>query len=305
MRLVIGDLDLFCAGHDGDRWREQLTKAIDGGRVRPQWCFALSDGGRDRAAAVSYWAPHAGADPVLAWHFDPGTETAHGAEVLRRSAPTIGVRRVMYDIRLPAGSRPDGTAAHEALTAGGFELEVERLELSWRPGSGLPRDPGRLRYRPARELGPEAILDVLRRVAVGSLDHDTRTELAAGRGEQDADEAYDHVTTCGGEPHWFEFGYLADRPDELVGFVVPARQPTWAQIAYIGVVPEHRGHGYIDDLLARGTATLAAAGVEEVAAGTDTGNAPMAAAFARAGYTDVERIFRYYWRAPADLVGPG
>lgn len=33
-------------------------------------------------------------------------------------------------------------------------------------------------------------------------------------------------------------------------------------------------------------------------AGTDTGNAPMAAAFARAGYTEVERVFRYYWRAP-------
>jgi ribosomal protein S18 acetylase RimI-like enzyme len=230
---------------------------------------------------------------VQAWHFDPGADPRHGAEVLRRSAATVGATRLLHDIRLPAGSRPEATV-HEALLAGGFTLEVERLELVWRAASGLPRDPGRLRYRPARELGPAAMLDAMRRVAVGSLDHDTKTELAAGRGEQDAVDAYEYVTTCGGEPHWFEFGYLGE---ELVGFVVPAVQPGWAQIAYIGVFPEHRGHGYIDDLLARGTATLAAAGIDEVAAGTDTGNAPMAAAFARAGYADAGRVFRYYWRA--------
>lgn len=243
MQLVSGDLDLFCAGDGGSRWREQLTKAIDGGRVRPEWCFALSDGGRDRAAAVSYWAPHAGADPVLAWQFDPGREPGYGAEVLRRSAPTLGVSKVLHDMRLPSGSRPDDTPAHEALTAGGFALEVERLELSWRPENGLPRDPGRLSYRQARDLGEAAIMDALRRVAVGSLDHDTRTELEAGRAEQDAAEAFDYVMTCGGEPHWFEFGYLARGSHEPVGFVVPARQPTWAQIAYIGVFPEHRGKG--------------------------------------------------------------
>ena len=297
MQLVIGDLDLFCAGPNWPSWREQLTKAIDGGRARPQWCFSLR-AGDERLAAVSYWAPFDGADPVLAWHFDPGADPWFGAEVLRRSVGTLGVRRILHDVRLPAGARPDTTEdirlVHQALTAGGFPLEVERLELAWRPQAGLSRDPGRLRYRPARELGEDAMLDVLHRVAVGSLDHDTRTELAAGRGEQDAREAYQFVTTCGGEPDWFEFGYLGD---ELVGFVVPARQPTWAQIAYIGVVPEHRGHGYVDDLLARGTATLAAAGAEEVTAGTDTGNRPMAAAFARAGYADAGRVFRYSWRA--------
>ena len=292
MQLVTGDLDLFCAGPDGQRWREQLTEAMAGGRVLPQWCFALRSEGQ-RLAAVSYWAPQAGADPVLAWHFDPGAGVAHGAEVLRRSAPTLGVDRVLYDIRRDGGERPHGGAAHEALTAGGFPLEVERLELSWRPPAGLPCDPGRLRYRPARELGRAAIREVIRQVAVGSLDHDTRMELAAGRADRDADEACEYVLRCPGEPHWFEFGYHAG---ELVGFVVPARSPALAQISYIGVLPQHRGHGYVDDLLARGTATLAATGADEVVAGTDTGNEPMAAAFARAGYVELGRIFRYYWR---------
>lgn len=294
MQLIVGDLDLFCSAAGGDVWRAQLTKAIDGGRVRPEWCFALRDRDGHGLAAVSYWAPRAGIAPVLAWHFAPGADPRYGAEVLRRSAPTVGALRLLHDVRCPAGSRPD-IAVHDALSAGGFALEVERLELNWRVQTRLPRDPGRLRYRPAHELGPAAMLDAMRRVAVGSLDHDTRTELAAGRAEQEALDRYEYVTTCGGEPHWFEFGYLGD---ELVGFVAPAAEPAWAQIAYIGVVPEYRGHGYVDDLLARGTATLAAAGFEEVAASTDTGNVPMVAAFARAGYTDAGHIFRYYWRAP-------
>jgi ribosomal protein S18 acetylase RimI-like enzyme len=53
---------------------------------------------------------------------------------------------------------------------------------------------------------------------------------------------------------------------------MPARNATSAVINFIGVVPEHRGKGYVDDLLAEGTATLHAAGAERVRADTDTRN---------------------------------
>jgi RimJ/RimL family protein N-acetyltransferase len=65
---------------------------------------------------------------------------------------------------------------------------------------------------------------------------------------------------------------------------MPTRNYEFPVIGYIGVVPEQRGHGYVDDLLAEGTALLADQGAEVVKADTDTGNVPMAAAFARAGY---------------------
>lgn len=67
-------------------------------------------------------------------------------------------------------------------------------------------------------------------------------------------------------------------------------------IAYIGVVPEHRGHGYVNDLLAQGTRTPAEAGVERIVVGTDVANGPTANAFLRAGYSEVGRLFRYHWR---------
>jgi len=56
------------------------------------------------------------------------------------------------------------------------------------------------------------------------------------------------------------------------------------------VVPEHRGLGYVDDLLGECTRVLAVEqDAEQIVANTDVGNVPMAAAFTRAGYADTGR----------------
>jgi RimJ/RimL family protein N-acetyltransferase len=67
-------------------------------------------------------------------------------------------------------------------------------------------------------------------------------------------------------------------------------------IRYLGVVPAHRGNGYIDDVLAEGTRILAAQNVPRIRAATDLGNTPMAGAFERAGYVNFERSINMTWR---------
>ena len=84
-------------------------------------------------------------------------------------------------------------------------------------------------------------------------------------------------------PGWWELAYAPD--GDLVGLLMPAEVPAAGTIGYIGVVPEHRGRGYVDGLLARATAALHSASLERIVADTDLANAPMAAAFDRAGYT--------------------
>ncbi len=85
-------------------------------------------------------------------------------------------------------------------------------------------------------------------------------------------------------------------PDgEAVGFVIPARNSYNPIIAYIGVLPAHRGNGYIDDLLAEGTRILAAHGVPRIQASTDLGNVPMARSFQRTGYLNFEREINMTW----------
>ncbi|MEV4175155.1 GNAT family N-acetyltransferase [Nonomuraea sp. NPDC049709] len=266
--------------------RSQLRSAFDEGRSRPEWCFA------EGPARLAYWAPFAGSEPVIVWQFDPGPDPVAAAGLLRRSLDEMGLTKIIHDISLPPGLAPvvDRAVEHEALIGAGFTMEVERLLLEWVAGSDIPDDPGRLTYRPARRMDPSEVIDILVRISEGSLDHDTRVEVATSGAEKEARWMYDDLMNRKAKPGWFVIGHLDDSP---VGLVAPDDH----SIAYIGVMPEHRGRGYVNDLLARGTRTLAEAGVQRIVAATDLANVPTADAFRRAGYSETGRLFRYYWRA--------
>ncbi|MGB9483686.1 MAG: GNAT family N-acetyltransferase [Candidatus Dormiibacterota bacterium] len=85
-------------------------------------------------------------------------------------------------------------------------------------------------------------------------------------------------------------------PDgEPIGFVIPARNYYHAIIAYLGVVPAHRGKGYVNEILAEGTRVLAAQDVSRIRASNDLGNFPMTQAFARAGWINFECAISMTW----------
>jgi RimJ/RimL family protein N-acetyltransferase len=93
-----------------------------------------------------------------------------------------------------------------------------------------------------------------------------------------------------------EWWTIADDPSgDPVGFVIPARNSYHPIIAYIGVVPAHRGLGYVDEILAEGTRILAANDVPRIRASTDVRNVPMAKAFARLGYVNFESAINMVW----------
>jgi RimJ/RimL family protein N-acetyltransferase len=141
------------------------------------------------------------------------------------------------------------------------------------------------------EVGEEAFVDAVRRVSEGTLDHDIREESERRGPQKAAREFFEEEQDLEYDPGWWELAYGPE--GELVGLVMPARNPTSPVIGYIGVVPEHRGKRYVDDLLARGAATLLSAGAERIRADTDTANAPMAEAFRRAGYVEFARRREY------------
>ncbi|WP_163102785.1 GNAT family N-acetyltransferase [Peribacillus alkalitolerans] len=61
-------------------------------------------------------------------------------------------------------------------------------------------------------------------------------------------------------------------------------------IHYIGVLPEHRGQGYIIDLLQEATETLKSIGVWRIFSDTDINNLPMRNAFEKVGYSIWRKI---------------
>ncbi|MFE6665321.1 GNAT family N-acetyltransferase [Streptomyces sp. NPDC057697] len=285
----------------------ELAGDLASGRRRPEWMWVAMRGDHV-VARLAWWSPD-GVAPLLLDVFDlddalpePGRGEA-GLRLLEAATAAVvpaGARRPEYGRFVPSDWRED-PAVREVVEArirvmerSGARMLVERLRLEWRPGTAVPADSGRLRFRPVEDR--EDLLALMAPVMEGTLDAHGQAELASGLSAREAAEKqYDEELVSYRTPRaWWR---IAELPDgEPVGFVIPARNNYNPIIAYIGVLPDRRGHGYIDDILAEGTRVLAAQdGVERIRASTDLGNVPMARSFARLGYVNFERSFDMVW----------
>jgi RimJ/RimL family protein N-acetyltransferase len=300
LRPITGpeELDLF------NSFAYVLNDEVEGdlaaGRRRPEWLWlALRD---DRLVARAGWWSRAGDQhPRLMDIFDIDGDTDDGLRLLTTALPAVvptGAAPPQYIQFLPADWRDhqhtvrtvdDRMGAVERL---GAKLFVERLRLEWRTGTPVAELSGRLTFRPVRNQGE--LIELMTLVLDGTLDAHSRDDLSRMTPSQAAHEQYHSELERYASPH--EWWRIATLPDgEPVGFVIPAHNGYHPIIAYLGVVPAHRGHGYIHDVLAEGTSLLAAQNVPRIRAATDVGNAPMAAAFARAGYVTFERQIDMTW----------
>jgi RimJ/RimL family protein N-acetyltransferase len=138
------------------------------------------------------------------------------------------------------------------------------------------------------------LLALMTLVLDGTLDAHSRADLARMSPEDAAAGHHDDELAKYRSPRdWWRIATLPG--GEPVGFVIAARNDYNPIIAYLGVLPAHRGNGYLDEILAEGTRILAAQHVPRIRAATDLGNVPMAAAFARAGYVSFEREINMVW----------
>ena len=289
----------------------ELADDLATGRRLPRWMWVALDGDRV-VGRLAWWTHTAGAEPQALDFFDlaPDLSPEERAEVGLRLLTTAtavvipkGTQRPEFGRFMPADWRevPETRSVLESLFAvlerTGARPLVERLRLEWQPGTPVPEPKGRLEFRPVRDR--EDLVALMTPVMEGTLDAHGQADLASGLSAREAaelhyDEEFAHYSS---PQEWWQVAQLPET-GEPVGFVIPARNNYHHTIAYIGVLPAHRGHGYIDDILAEGTRILAAADVPRIRAATDLGNVPMAAAFARAGYATFERAINYVWDAP-------
>jgi RimJ/RimL family protein N-acetyltransferase len=280
---------------------DELAGDLDAGRRRPEWLWVALRG--DRLVARAAWWSRPGDDtPLLMDVFDIGHSIDDGVRLLQAALaalvpdgttpPEYG-RFVPGDWRDREYTRQAVEDRMRALERVGAKLFVERLRLQWNPGTPIPEPSGRLLFRPVRE--PGELIDLMTGVLDGTLDAHSRDDLTRMTPRQAAEQQYEEELERYASPH--EWWRIATLPGgEPVGFVIPAHNGYNPVIAYIGVVPKHRGNGYIDEVLAAGTRLLAAEGVPRIRAATDVGNVPMAKAFARAGYLTFERQIDMTWR---------
>lgn len=289
----------------------ELEGDLAGGLRRPEWMWVALR--HDRVLArLAWWTGQEGGEPQALDFFDldpalPAEERADiGLRLLETATAAVvpeGVQRPEYGRFLPpdwrevAETREQSETLFAVLERAGARPLVERLRLEWRAGTAVPEPRGRLAFRPVRDR--EDLVALMVQVLEGTLDAHGLAELASGMSARESAELqYDEEFAGYASPR--EWWQVAELPEtgEPVGFVVPARNNYHHNIAYIGVLPAHRGNGYVDDILVEGTRVLAGHDVPRIRAATDLGNVPMARSFARAGYVTFERAIHYVWDAP-------
>lgn len=166
----------------------------------------------------------------------------------------------------------------------------EKIDFTWDEPQPLVEVPRRLTFRPVESAEDERrFLEAVTAVLWGSLDRGDQHAVATQGLEAAARSYLEPFPIFAYERRWWHLAY--DANGELVGFTQPVTyvnsdrdDRAQATIHYIGVLPSHRGHRYIDDLLRYTTRTLQEIGVWRIFTDTGTLNAPMIAAFERAGY---------------------
>ncbi|MEW2139162.1 GNAT family N-acetyltransferase [Streptomyces sp. NPDC005409] len=271
---------------------EKVREELAGNRFRPEWTWFAEDADGEVLARALWWGRADSERPIaldcLQVQASVADPAAVAAGLLAAGHAAFG-NLPDYNISLPRGWRdePELAAAvawrQEAAYRTGLTREIERLRYEWTPAAGTTEPTGRLVYRDGTD---EEFLDAFVRLSAGSLDLHTQTELQSMDAEQLAREDVEFYLDCPGERSWWRLAHLPD--GTLAGMAIPSATPYHRNVGYLGVVPEQRGQGLIDEILGEITRFHASQGAERITATTDSVNAPMAAAFDRAGYQVTE-----------------
>lgn len=315
--VVESDLDrllpLLVADPASSLTAELYRAKLADGQYRPEWTW-IAEGpadaagsGRELLAVAVWWGPPAHATPgaldavyVNDALVPEGRRTVLAAELLAAAHAAYeragAAERPAFHIFLPGDfrERPEVVEAlawrQEVARSAGLVGSLERLRYEWKPEDGL-REPSAQRLTFSAEPDDEVFVDLFRRVLEGTLDATTRMESErVGAEEQARNDVAFYRDVMLGERSWWRVA--RDGSGEAVGFGLPSRNHAGPVVGYLGVLPEHRGHGYVDEILARITGFLATetgSRPPQIRADTDLTNRPTAAAFERAGYRNETR----------------
>jgi RimJ/RimL family protein N-acetyltransferase len=272
------------------RLRDYAASLVQQGSTRAEWCLVGLDAGRPVARGALWALPEhpVPTDIVLIDAEWSEPDLAGGRELLNELhelARTFGADVLSHSVDAPPN--PPQYQENEAdrvrlLERSGYRLL--RDGLRWRNSRTSPNavaDPS-LEFRSLSDVGDDAFVEAIAATYEGTRDSwiirnvNERGRLSAARSDFGDYQEMEH------RPEWWELAYAED--GSLVGVIMAARNPSSAVIAYVGIVPAHRGRGLSSVLVRRGTEHLLASGAHDIRGDCDRDNPAMVKAFERAGF---------------------
>lgn len=299
---------------DPENYQETLRGLWETGAGRPEWSFAAEEDGT-RVGRVGFVVEPTTSDPAWLGTLPPNEMSVYGlqlpwdgdwAEVgfaLFREAArrVVGSVPETFEMRIVEGVHDNLQARRRLAEAIGMEIFSEKQGYQWLD-DGRPIDQtDRLTFRSVADIGIESYRSVMAPCGLGTLDRNDHYYWTGCGPDNWAMQMTEYVTDEDADM-WL-VGYAGDTP---VGYVAVARDDDLeSTIAHIGVIPEHRGNGYVSDLLAAGTEVARVAGIKGMLSDVDVLNEPMSSAMIRSGHLPNRRpwhVWAYRARV-SDLAG--
>lgn len=141
----------------------------------------------------------------------------------------------------------------------------------------------RLKYQTLQEVGEDGFIDAIKAVTDETLDREDAISIATHGSNQAAILYFELLKEIDFNETWWKVAY--NEKGEFVGLVVPPKfGEDRGAINYIGVIPEKRGKGYVNDLLWEGSKILIDDGIKSLIADIDVQNYPLEKALNLLGY---------------------
>lgn len=281
---------------------QQVQGLVERGATRPEWLLLAERQGRPIGRAGIAADPVASGDPsleyrllglALPWTEDPlGVGAGLIEAAIERAIPP---GRHPLDFRVNPDYQAHADVRRALAERTGFELWQEKEGVRWAADEPDPeRRPTRLAFRSIDEVGHDRFAATMARCVVNSLDRADRHYAAIVGGDGWGREMLGYLDP--GDAASWRMGLTSD--DEAVGYVCLGRfdEPDRATIIHIGVVPEQRGRGYVDDLLGEFNRIARERGFGSAISDVDIENGPMQAALERNGHhatTTDWHVFHY------------
>jgi ribosomal protein S18 acetylase RimI-like enzyme len=283
------ELDWF-VGLDPDApgLRETISEAWADGSGRPEWTIVVERAGRPIGRVALVTEPLGCDLPIQEGRLaglwldrTAGDRRPAAIELCDAAARLARGLTPFIERRLNPEVHRDREDWRHLLEAAGFALFQEKEGFVWTDDGAVLPEPARLAFRSVATVGRDAYAAAMAATIGGTLDRNDRFYLEAcgpaGWGRQMVE-----FLQPDDEPAWL----LAYEPEgALAGYVaVGAFEGDLGTIAHIGVVPERRGRGYVDELLRAAAGAARARGYRRMLSDVDTLNAPMLAAMERNGH---------------------